>query len=205
MLSWSRLLNYQEFCELVVRHNSYQKVKVCTHIMKYIKKKVNTQRSLFPSFYWTFIYALRLFMFIVFIRRKQYVTHASLPALHSVMTQCGSLKLTTVGTFMLQKLKNATNRAWHIVLMIVQISDTIIDNILTVQVKFKHAVSVAFIVNREKKKWGNVLQLFRNYYLIQQRNYSHYWWMSEVHYFTLVLLVSISENINLYLCWNCIC
>ena len=142
MLSWSRLLNYQEFCELVVRHNSYQKVKVCTHIMKYIKKKVNTQRSLFPSFYWTFIYALRLFMFIVFIRRKQYVTHASLPALHSVMTQCGSLKLTTVGTFMLQKLKNATNRAWHIVLMIVQISDMIVDNILTVQVKFKHAVSV---------------------------------------------------------------
>lgn len=50
-------------------------------------------------------------MFIVFIRRKQYVMHASLPALHSVMAQCGSLKLTTVGTLMLQNLKNATNRA----------------------------------------------------------------------------------------------
>lgn len=81
--------------------------------MKYIKEKVNTQRSLFPSFYWTLLLfmRLRLFMFIVFIRRKQYVMHASLPALHSVMAQCGSLKLTTVGTLMLQNLKNATNRA----------------------------------------------------------------------------------------------
>lgn len=35
--------------------------------------------------------------------------------------------------------------------MIVQISDMITDNVLTVQVKFKHAVSVVFIVNREKK------------------------------------------------------
>ena len=85
---------------------------------------------------------------------------ASLPALHSVMTQCGSLKLTTMGTFMLQKLKNATNRAWHIILMIVQISDTITDNILTVDVKFKPVVSVAFIVNRENKmrKCSSTLQ-----------------------------------------------
>lgn len=44
--------------------------------------------------------------------------------------------------------------------MIVQISDMITDNILTVQVKFKHAVSVVFIVNREKKmrKCSSTLQ-----------------------------------------------
>ena len=35
--------------------------------------------------------------------------------------------------------------------MIVQTWDSVIENILTVQVKFKNAMSVAFIVNSKKK------------------------------------------------------
>lgn len=81
----------------------------------------------------------------------------------------------------------------------------LIKNILTMQVKLKSVVSVAFTlwIAHTKILEEIPVECSKTIYPIQQRSQSHHWWMSEVlTCFTLVLLIHINKNTNLCWCWH---
>lgn len=63
------------------------------------------------------------------------------------------------------------------------------------QIRPKCAVSGCFIMNGTKK-WGNILPVLENYYLIQQRSCSHKWQTSEVSNILIVSHLSYSLKVT---------